>query len=103
MLQIDVEMPKRCAECFGYNDAVYGQCRVRNQWLGDSEGAWFATERPKWCPLHEVKEVEAEFEGGGKTWFYVCSECHSEIRQTDEYCRICGNKIHWDRMTKGGE
>lgn len=37
--------------------------------------------------------VEAELEGGGHTWWYVCPECHGEIDSSDHYCRHCGQAV----------
>ncbi len=37
--------------------------------------------------------VEAELEGGGHTWWYVCPECHGEIDDRDHYCRHCGQEM----------
>ena len=54
MIQIDIDMPKRCAECPCYGDRLYGKCQVTGEWLEDNEGSWFANERPKWCPLKEI-------------------------------------------------
>ena len=41
--------------------------------------------------------VYAEIEGGGSTWWYVCSECHGSISPYDVYCRGCGRKIQWEK------
>ena len=39
--------------------------------------------------------AEAEIEGGGMSWFFVCGECHTAIDTKDKYCRCCGRKIIW--------
>ena len=36
---------------------------------------------------------EMEIEGGGKTWWYVCPECHGAIDRKDSWCRHCGQAI----------
>lgn len=53
MIQIDIPMPEKCADCPCYNNAVYGQCKVTDRWFGAADGAWFDA-RPNWCPLREV-------------------------------------------------
>ena len=42
------------------------------------------------------KKVEAEIEGGGSTWWYVCSECHGAIDTNDKYCKHCGGLLKWE-------
>lgn len=42
---------------------------------------------------HHLKPVTQEVEGGGSSWWYVCSECHSQIDSKDRYCRQCGRPI----------
>lgn len=46
--------------------------------------------------LKGKKPVEAEIEGGGSTWWYVCGECHTAIDRRDKYCRECGTRIRWE-------
>ena len=46
--------------------------------------------------LKEQKPVEAELEGGGTNWWYVCGDCHGAIDNRDSYCRHCGRKIKND-------
>ena len=36
---------------------------------------------------------EMELEGGGSSWWYVCSECHGAIDKQDEFCRHCGQAV----------
>ena len=43
----------------------------------------------------QVRQAEAEIEGGGHTWFFVCGECHTAIDTKDKYCRECGREIVW--------
>lgn len=43
----------------------------------------------------QVRTAEAEIEGGGHTWFFVCGECHTAIDTADKYCRQCGREIVW--------
>lgn len=39
--------------------------------------------------------VEPEIDGGGSSWFYVCSECRRDISPSDKFCRECGRRIKW--------
>ena len=45
----------------------------------------------KGYPQGEAAEVELE--GGGASWWYVCSECHGVIDEKDHYCRHCGKRL----------
>ena len=52
--------------------------------------------------LEEAREliqddpVQAEVEGGGSSWWWVCGDCHGTIDRGDIYCRNCGRKIKWE-------
>lgn len=49
--------------------------------------------------IKEMKKhepVEAEIEGGGFNWWYVCGECHTAINPRIHYCPECGHHILWD-------
>ena len=48
------------------------------------------------------QETDAEIEGGGSSWWYVCGECHTAIDTSDRFCRQCGRMIKWNNL-KGGE
>lgn len=52
--------------------------------------------------LGKQESVEAELEGGGSTWWYVCGECHTTIDSRDRFCRQCGRRIKWDTKTSDG-
>lgn len=52
MIQIDIPMPKRCAECPYFNDAIYGKCQVKDTWFGAEDSEWVHKERPNWCPMN---------------------------------------------------
>ena len=43
----------------------------------------------------EDKTAEVELEGGGITWFFVCGECHSVLKNQANYCHVCGRKVKW--------
>lgn len=40
-------------------------------------------------------KAEAEIEGGGYTWFYVCSECHGAINYMERICPHCQADVIW--------
>lgn len=44
--------------------------------------------------LARAKPVDAEIEGGGLTWYFVCGECHGYIDSRDKFCRHCGYAIN---------
>lgn len=58
MIQIDISMPESCTKCPCFSGAVYGKCNANQKWMGASESPWHSKERPKWCPLKEVKPNE---------------------------------------------
>ena len=39
--------------------------------------------------------AEAEIEGGGTHYFFVCGECHGIIGAKDRYCSHCRRRILW--------
>lgn len=53
--------------------------------------------------LGKQESAEAEMEGGGSTWWYVCGECHTAIDSLDRFCRQCGRRIEWGAKTSGGK
>ena len=40
-------------------------------------------------------KVEAELEGGGWYWFYVCSECRTILNSGEKICHGCKGEIVW--------
>ena len=40
-----------------------------------------------------AEPVPVEIEGGGRSWWYVCGECHTAIDPGDKFCRQCGRKV----------
>ena len=56
MIQIDIPMPARCAECPCNGNRLYGNCQVKGRWLGGEEGSPMAENRPECCPLKEEKQ-----------------------------------------------
>jgi hypothetical protein len=50
---VKTSTPKRCAECRGFNSAIYGRCEVKGVWFGAEDGAWIHDKRPNWCPIEE--------------------------------------------------
>lgn len=51
--------------------------------------------------LLKEQETDAEIEGGGRDWWYVCGECRAVIDSSDSYCSKCGRRIRWKRL--GGD
>lgn len=49
--------------------------------------------------------TEAELEGGGCSWWYVCGNCHTSVNENDNYCRECGKMLHFGmvEIETGGE
>lgn len=47
-----------------------------------------------------ITPAEAEIEGSGSSWFYVCGECHGEIGARDQFCRHCGKPVEWGAKGK---
>ena len=41
----------------------------------------------------QAKPVQAELEGGGSSWWYVCEECRGMIDSSDNYCKHCGRPV----------
>lgn len=44
----------------------------------------------------DQKTATVEMEGGGWTWYYVCSECHGAIDTKDKVCPHCKSVISWE-------
>lgn len=42
-----------------------------------------------------VTPVEAELEGGGHTWWYVCGDCHGAVDWNENPCRHCKTPLIW--------
>lgn len=42
-----------------------------------------------------LKPEEAEMEGGGYNWWYVCPECHVHLKHGTRFCQSCGKEIIW--------
>lgn len=53
------------------------------------------------CPYKQVldllekQETDADIEGGGRSWWFVCEECRAVIDTSDSYCSKCGRRIRW--------
>lgn len=61
-------------------------CAKQEKW-----GAWIDTLEDAIALLK--REAEPELEGGGHTWWFVCSECHGAIDEKDQYCKHCGARM----------
>lgn len=42
-----------------------------------------------------LKPEQAEIEGSGYNYFYVCPGCHVHIKQGTRFCMSCGKEIIW--------
>lgn len=42
------------------------------------------------------KRAEAELEGGGMTWWFVCGECHGAVNYLADICPHCDAVLSWD-------
>ena len=40
--------------------------------------------------------TEAELEGGGSTWWYVCGECHGSVNYQADICPHCKCLLTWE-------
>ena len=40
--------------------------------------------------------AEAELEGGGSTWWYVCGECHGAVNYQADTCPHCKSVLSWE-------
>ena len=108
MIQIDMQMPKNCADCcFASAELINGTITLfcmtpvgRKMYAPDLISR---TTKPEWCPLKEQEAVKPILEQG----FMVCGECgHDVIVQRlidgevfDEkvsYCPACGRKAKWE-------
>ena len=45
--------------------------------------------------LKGLIQMPAEIEGGDKSYFFTCGECHGNIGSWDKFCRHCGHPIDW--------
>ena len=49
--------------------------------------------------LREVVEskepLQPELEGGGRSYYMVCGDCHGIVDQGDHFCKHCGREINW--------
>ena len=55
MIQIDIEMPKCCRECFAFGGVLYGRCKIKEILFGKEDQNFMNELRPGWCPLMEVQ------------------------------------------------
>ncbi len=95
MIQIDIEMPACCDECFALDDnGDYPRCLIS----GEQRGYNFNTRsrRMSSCPLKEVastKENKTQTECKVKT----CCYCGTAIVYRGSiYCPMCGKRAWWD-------
>ena len=106
MIQIDMDMPKCCADC-PCGNAQDGWCYVHNEILERMENGYPSTEtRPEWCPMKEVKHGKwiIEISDDGHQATYRCSECGHQFKWVYDphfppvfnYCMKCGADMRTD-------
>ena len=62
----------------------------RRKWINpDTDALAEATE----TVVEHFKPVQAEIEGGGSSWWYVCEECRGVIDSSDNWCKHCGRPV----------
>lgn len=99
MIQIDMQMPERCGDCFAMRTDEIGLeswCSIEET-KRDVYREEIKTKRPDWCPLKEQEAVEQKT---GR-WIYkkyddmfMCSSCRKySIRNDYPYCHWCGAKM----------
>ena len=45
--------------------------------------------------LKEQEPLQPELEGGGRSYYMVCGDCHGIVDQGDHFCKHCGREIEW--------
>ena len=45
--------------------------------------------------IQRHRGIDAEIEGSGHNYFFVCGECHTALNPRDKYCRECGSLVIW--------
>lgn len=70
VIQINMEMPKCCAECDllkVYEGKNCFKCLPDGRYMYDQDKIWMTEQRPNWCPLKEITECKD------------CKYCNKEI------------------------
>ena len=50
--------------------------------------------------LKEQEPVDMVPEGGGPSWWLVCTECHGAVDSSDKFCRHCGRPFKQQKKSK---
>ena len=97
--QIDIQkLMKALDECYGQPET----CGV--------EHCYYWEQRHPYCECMEAMHKDAvellkekpalatkvDLEGGDRTYWYVCGECHTYLGNRSKYCPECGRKIIWE-------
>ena len=88
MIQLNIEAPAKCIDCFAYSDKEPGQCRLDGRWFGP-EDDWISRTRPNWCPIISVyrcgncgldftAEIQQRHYFKTVDVFVVCPKCYHE-------------------------
>lgn len=100
MVQIDMDMPKSCADC-PCVEVQDGWCFVHNEAL-ERMGNGYPNiySRPKWCPIHEPKKgkwIKADSQQYFRKHYpcFTCSECgyRKDSQKKWNYCPNCGAEM----------
>lgn len=104
MIQIDIEMPKTCGQCFcAMEDYDYNtvRCRFKYDLCFEANSRDYSNRRLDGCPLHEVTDSDTISRPKGHwemvsqhenppTYIYRCSECRHKSFGFYNYCPNCG-------------
>jgi hypothetical protein len=85
MIEIDVEMPKSCSECFAEYD--YINCQITDKHLSYTD---FDEKRMEDCPLRKKKYGEWIDKGSLSC---RCSECGCKNDKETKFCPNCGAEM----------
>lgn len=106
MIQIDMPMPKNCADCyFATADWVNGtitlSCMTQEGRRMYAPDLISRKDRPEWCPLKELEATTFKphyIDEYGKHFIcgVECGACHKEISSTYHYCPWCGRQVKWE-------
>ena len=98
MIQIDMELPKCCDECFALDDhGDYPFCLISQ----DQRGYTFNVHENRMpsCPLKAQEPKPPIIKENSYGWkFYYCPSCGKEFYQNNKFnfCEKCGQAVKWE-------
>ena len=113
MIQIDMPMPKNCANCcFATADLVNGIitlfCMTQTGKRMYTPDLISREDRPEWCPLKEQEAVEPTINEYGEA-YCICGENVGIIPNSknlpsvrSKYCSECGRRMKWNEIKSMG-